>query len=339
MHHIDRLEALGSPEQSGGVPARRRFRRDGLLGTVIEVAVDSDQPTQVANGVFAEVERLADIFNWFDDASELRRWARGETAAGQELAEVLDLAEDWKRRSGGAFDPAAGALVGLWTQASEEGRVPSMIEIAEAVEVAATSGGGRTLNAVAKGWIVDQAVRREVDLGFEGTLIVNAGGDLRHVGADPIIAGIEDPRRPYDNVPPLVRVAVHNMALATSGGGRRHWIIGGRRYGHILDPRTGYPPTHVESASVLAHEVATADVMATILTIVSVAEGLALSEEADVGCCIIDDSGVLHRNERWRHAERMSSPRTTSGSPPDVGECMESRLRLSEHVAYSRSET
>ena len=149
VHHIDRLEALGSPEQSGGVPARRRFRRDGLLGTVIEVAVDSDQPTQVANGVFAEVERLEDIFNWFDDASELRRWSRGETAAGRELAEVLDLAEEWKRRSGGAFDPAAGALVGLWAQASEEGRIPSMTEIAEAIEAAATSSGGSTLNAIA----------------------------------------------------------------------------------------------------------------------------------------------------------------------------------------------
>ena len=278
------------------------------MGTAIDVIVDSypEIAERFALTVFAEIERLERVFNWFDRDSELRRWSRGETKPGKELAEVLALAELWKRRSRKGFDPAAGSLVALWARAVEEGCVPSKTEIAETLGAMNSSVDGHSLNAIAKGWIVDQAVRQGLSEGPVGNLVVNAGGDLLHHGAAPIIAGIEDPRRPFDNVPPLLRVRVDNMALATSGGSRRGWTIDGERYSHIIDPRTGWPQSHVESASVIAQDVATADAMATILTVVEVEEGLALSEEIDVGCCIIDASSAMRRNERWRHAEHMT---------------------------------
>ena len=280
-----------------------------------------DTAERIALAVFAEIERLEPVFNWFDHDGELRRWSRGETTPGEELAEVAALAELWKRRSGGGFDPAVGSLVALWTRAAEEDRVPSRTEIAETLDAMNSSSDRHSLNAIAKGWIVDQAIRQGLSEGSASNLVVNAGGDLVHHGADPIIAGIEDPRRPYDNVPPLLRVAVDNMALATSGGSRRGWTIDGERYSHIINPRAGWPQGHVDSASVIAQDGATADAMATILTVVEVAEGLALCEEVEVGCCIIDASGAVRRNERWRYAERKASATDDLGTFQGVLRC------------------
>ena len=289
--------------------SRPRFVCDGLLGTVVEITVPGAESSAsgVAEAVFDEVRRLERVFNWFDGDSELRRWSRGEAAPGEELATVVALAEYWKMRSGGAFDPAAGELVTLWQNAENDGRVPRTSEIAVTMAAMATSVHRHNLNAIAKGWIVDRAVEHVVAEGAVHSLIVNAGGDLLHLDTDPIIVGIEDPRRPHDNVPPLLRVAVDNAALATSGGSRRGWIINGARYSHIVDPRTGWPQRQIASASVIAGDVATADVVATVLTVLEVDQGLALGKELGVGCCIIDTAGIVHRNERWQQAERTAA--------------------------------
>ena len=75
--------------------------------------------------------------------------------------------------------------------------------------------------------------------------------------------GIEDPRWPFDNVPPMVQISLANAALATSGTGRRGFVVGGVKYGHVIDPRTGIPVDHVLSASVVAPDAVTAGALAT----------------------------------------------------------------------------
>src|SRR5262245_14394998 len=109
-------------------------RHHGLLGTVIELHVWAPTATVAAateGAAIREMERLEDVFNVHDAGSNFRRWQRGVDAASEELDVVLGLAETWRERSGGAFDPTVGALVELWDEAARRGRPPTGDEIAD----------------------------------------------------------------------------------------------------------------------------------------------------------------------------------------------------------------
>ena len=285
------------------------FRHHGLLGTVVELrvtAADEEEAELVDGVVIAEIERLVAVLSARDERSELRRWARGEvTEPSSELAAVLASAEEWTRRSGGAFDPRVGRAVDVWSRAAADGRVPDADELGRAVEGTPDAPPGIVdLSAIAKGWIVDRAVALGGSQTGVGSLTVNAGGDLRHVGGGSIVVGIEDPHRPYDNAPPLVAVRLGQGALATSGGARRGWRIDGRWYPHVLDPRTGRPVDRVASASVLAPDAATADVVATVLTVAEIDEGLAFVEGLEgVEALVVARDGTVSRSPGWAASE------------------------------------
>lgn len=289
----------------------------GLLGTVIELrlqATTEDDADHAKELIISEIARLEQVFNVYDDESQLRRWQHGNTVPGRELSEVLGLALTWQRRSGGAFNPAVGHLTELWSAAAARGESPTRGAIVAAVssineppyridngELTVT-GGIQTvdLNAIAKGWIVDHAAAAALNRTDTMGLTVNAGGDLLHRGSEPLVVGIEDPDRPYDNVPPLFRIELHDGALATSGGSRRGWEIAGDWFSHVLDPRTGHPVDHVASASVMAGDAATADVVATILTVLAPEEGLVFVDTlGGVGCCLVRRDGAITANQAW----------------------------------------
>ncbi len=296
-----------------------RFVHEPLLGTVVVVDIHGpDEAT--ANGVdreiVAEIRRLQAIFDSFDPTSELSRWKRGELARpSSELATVLAVARDHQVASGGRFNPAVGVLVELWRQAERTGLEPDAETLrAAAARIAeppyrivgddlVVDGdlSGIDLNALAKGWIVDKAVELVAgtypDL---ASIVVNAGGDLRHVGSVPLVVGVENPLRPFDNEPPLDVVQVRNVGLATSGRSRRGHRVGDRWHSHVLDPRNGRPVDGLASITVIAADVATADLTATVLGVISPVDAIAEAESLDIACCVVDASGTLHRTSAWR---------------------------------------
>ena len=244
---------------------RRRVRYTDLLGTVIDAETASHvgriwRPHHVLRG---EIERLTAVFDVHDESSELRRFAAGALAdAGEELSAVLALAEDWHRRSNGAFDARVGRLRRVWADAEAQGREPSPDELSSAFPRADEKPSD--LNAIAKGWIVDRAVERAAAVHGTSGVWLNAGGDVRHIGRRSLRVAIEPPSL---NGGPVDVVALRNQALATSGGAHRGWTIAGRRFSHVIDPRSGWPTTHTGSVSVVAPDAATADVLATIATV------------------------------------------------------------------------
>ncbi|MCX7621631.1 MAG: FAD:protein FMN transferase [Acidimicrobiales bacterium] len=294
----------------------------GLLGTVIEIRVRSvDQATAEAaiEAAVDEIEALERVFTVFDEDSDLNRWRRGELEPDGVLAAGLELAARWQARGRGAFEPGIGALVACWDRAAVADRLPSPAELGTAMAEMRRNAPDPhrpppwNLNAIAKGFIVDLAVGQAVGLAGVLDVMVNAGGDICHFGEDSVLVGVEDPAAPFDNAEPLVTVEVRNAAIATSGGGRRGWEIGGQWYGHVLDPRTGQPVDHTVSASVLAPDAATADVVATICTVLPPPEAKTyvdeLSDECagDVACWIVDKDRTLHRSQRARRAEVLSA--------------------------------
>lgn len=284
----------------------------GLLGTVVTVHVRAADPAAVDRALvaaFAEVDRLERVFTAFDDASDLNRWRRGELdPPGPELAVVLDRSRAWRHRSSGAYDPAAGALGARWDRAAAADRVPTDDELAAARVAMARATPDPDdpppwdLNALAKGAVADAAVAAALAVHGVVDVVVDAGGDLSHRGPEPLVVGIEDPARPHDNAAPLVRVALGDGALATSGSARKGWSIAGRWYSHVLDPRSGRPVDHVASATVLAPDAATADVVATVCSVLAPTEGTAFVDglaEPGLACFVVEPDGTQHRSRAW----------------------------------------
>lgn len=297
------------------------FSFQPIMGTVVNVTVyaGSGDPSGVADSVVADLVRIEAIFSGFRPDSNLSRWRSGDDGAlVPELAEVLAAAERWHRVSEGRFNPMAGVISAVWAEGAERGVVPSEAVLAEAVasirelpyRVDESGSIVRTgdcsllnLNAIAKGYAVDVAVRNAMESGAVSSITVNAGGDLRHCGSPALVAAVENPLRAYDNEPPLCRVTVDEQALATSGQARRGVRIGGEWFGHCLDPRTGHPVDRVASVSVLAPDAMTADAVATVLSVTG-------ADDVDsVGYLVVEPSGALRSNEVWDRAATPLSGR------------------------------
>ncbi len=309
-----------------------------VLGTVLELRIGGSAQVAAAaeERVLATIDEFERRFTVHDPGSELCRWRAGELdRPSADLVAVLAQAERWHRASDGAFHPATAEVSARWRAAATEDLLPTDDELDQLAEslrrlpyevvdgVLRRTGDSSSvdLNALAKGWIVDRAVAAAMSAtgAFPAerprSVVVNAGGDLVHVGEGSVRVGIEDPRRPHDNAPPLDRVVLAGEALATSGTARRGVRIAGRWYGHVIDPRTARPTSErtrshrtVCSSSVIAGDAATADAVATVLSVLDPDEGLAFvasmsqvaAASGGVACCIVTDDGEVHVDDRWR---------------------------------------
>ena len=309
---------MAGHDPATGPVAGHVFEHHRLLGTVIEVLVatnDEDLATVVDDAVVAEISRLEVVFSAFDPDSELCRWRRGEVSdPSSEFAELLGWVLRWHLDSTGRFNPRAGVLTELWAEAALTGVVPADDALAAGVDAISQPCfeivGGKpvvtgdcsafNLNAIAKGYIVDQALAAGTALG-PSWLCVNAGGDLAHRGSGSVRAGIENPHRPYDNEPPLTTIGISNRALATSGDARRGFRVGEQWFGHVLDPLTGRPVDVVGSISVVAADAMTADVAATVAGVMRPAEAIDYLETLDgvVAGLVIDRDRVQWSTSGW----------------------------------------
>ncbi len=181
--------------------------------------------------------------------------ANGKTVeVDQETAGLLDFAADLHRLSGGLFDISSGVLREVWTFDGSD-RVPSAADVERVLQrvgwdkvawerplLTLAPGMQIDLGGIGKEYAVDRAVELAGALNAAPCL-VNFGGDIAAVGAntgaDPWRVGIESigPSPPQS----CKRVALAHGGLATSGDARRFLLKDGVRYGHLLDPRTGWP--------------------------------------------------------------------------------------------------
>jgi FAD:protein FMN transferase len=283
-------------------PSWHRSSAEPVLGTRFSVQVLCAQQRHaesLSKLLQIEVERLENIFSVYRPHSTLSRWKDPDSVRTlrfrdhPELCEVLALAEHWRSVTGGCFTPLADEFSALWRNAEAIQVLPAQDELEAMAQtlvdprylVDANTGdvtktgdcSALSLHAIAKGWIVDRAAELAMADDGVSAVLVNIGGDLRLCGSEDVATStvaIENPLRAYDNEPPLRSIALRTGGLATSGGSRRGFSILGNWYSHVIDPRTGYPVDHVASASVFAPTAATADVLATMLSVANPAEGL-----------------------------------------------------------------
>jgi thiamine biosynthesis lipoprotein len=275
---------------SGCEDANDRLRRFEFhaLGTLIEVSlwdVGADTALAAERALIADFTRAQQEWHpWGGGAlSEFNRALRAgrEHRADAELKALITAAFPAYRSSSGLFDPAIGALVQLWGfhhEASATAPPPAQainawlahrpvysdLKFDNGVANSSNPAVWLDFGAFAKGYAIDQAIERLRRLGIRNA-IINAGGDLRAIGARgnrPWRIGIRQPRGA--GIMASIEIA-GNESLVTSGDYERFFIHDGVRYHHILDPRTGYPAPGCMSVTVAHQSAAVADAAATAL--------------------------------------------------------------------------
>ncbi|HKJ25470.1 MAG TPA: FAD:protein FMN transferase [Myxococcota bacterium] len=257
----------------------------------------------------------ARMSTWRED-SELSRFNADRStdwwSVSDATARVVEEALRVHRRSAGAFDPTVGPLVALWGFGPAPRRLapPSAAAVREALErVDAAALSVRRdppalrkarpalsldLSAAAKGFAVDEVVRVLRSAGAE-RFLVEIGGELRArgegPGGGPWPVAVEAPRPgpPRAGWP----LGLRDAALATSGDYRDAFVWRGRRYSHILDPRTGRPVEHdLVSVSVLAAEALHADAWATALLVLGPEDGWRVAEREGLAVLFVREGAA-----------------------------------------------
>ncbi|MFP6739201.1 MAG: FAD:protein FMN transferase, partial [Planctomycetota bacterium] len=265
-----------APEPARADPAGNspvlRSRLDGVMGTQLKITVIGTDPALLDRAMEAaagEVKRVEDLMtDW--RASELTSLnesaGQGPREVPRELAAIISRAIELHRLTGGGFDITFAAAGKLWSFKTAPKSLPDPGEIkaalqlvnAGAVKVSAADNtvelpAGMTigLGGIAKGYGVDRAMKILMDHGIRNA-IVDAGGDMKILGkkfGEPWEIAIKHPRRKERA---LAVLNLNNTCLVTSGDYERFFELEGKRYHHIIDPRTGYPARGCMSASVVA---------------------------------------------------------------------------------------
>ncbi|MBK1654600.1 FAD:protein FMN transferase [Allochromatium vinosum] len=242
---------------------------------------DAAETRRVAESVIADVQRLERRYSRYRDDSLTSAINRVAAVAGRcevdaETAALLNYADTCYRESDGLFDITSGVLRRAWR--FENACAPEPEAIAALLDRVGWDrvvwkrpflsfgqpGMEIDFGGIGKEYAADRAAALCLDAGIRNGLI-NLGGDVRVIGplpdGDPWRIGIRDPERPETL---LGGVLMTGGALATSGDYARFLRIAGRRYGHILDPRTGWPVLGLVSVSVIAASCLVAGSLSTI---------------------------------------------------------------------------
>lgn len=235
-----------------------------------------------ARAALDEIDRLEAELSVFRETSVIselnRRAARGPVPAPPQIVDLLTRCQWWHQETGGAFDITTTPLSRCWGFLRRQGRVPDDAEIEAArglvgldgVRIDSTAGtvayrqSGIELNlgAIGKGYALDRAGAVMRSAGVPDALLSAGRSSLLGIGGrdggwwidivSPLVSG-----------GPIAGLRLRNAAVGTSGAGEQFVIADGRRYGHVIDPRTGWPASGTLSATVVASDAATADALST----------------------------------------------------------------------------
>jgi FAD:protein FMN transferase len=267
---------------------------------IMAYADDSLRLSRVVEKAYRRVDTLNDIFSDYSETSEVSRLCKNARVGewqtiSAELYSVLVLSTAASKTSKGAFDVTVGNIVKLWRRARKEKVLPN----AEQIKIALSKTGwpfleGQQLEntckvrfykpgmlldfgGIVKGYAAQEAVRILTEHGFPAC-IADAGGDLA-IGQKPPnmegwFVGVSLPQEGNSLLPQLLQLK--NQAVATSGDMYNYLAIKGKRYSHIVNPKTGLGLTHQRNVTIIAPDGAQADWLATACSVLSVKKALRL---------------------------------------------------------------
>lgn len=271
----------------------------------------------------AEIDRLDAMMTDWKEQSPLMdiNYAAGRHAVRTppELLFLIKRSLDISRMSDGAFDISFAGAGKLWNWRAPDPRIPDAETVRRSLEnvdyrsivvderagtVFLSKPGMRIgLGAIAPGYAADQAMGKIRALGIRDA-VVDMSGDILAMGTKegrPWQIGIRHPRKDGAN---LAVIGLSNGAVSTSGDYERYFIKDGKRYCHIIDPRTGYPADRCRSVTVTAPVLAVADGLATAVFVLGPEKGMELIERLEgVGAVIVSADGQVHVSQALRGLE------------------------------------
>ncbi|MFQ5770111.1 MAG: FAD:protein FMN transferase [bacterium] len=274
----------------------KRFLMDTLVSITIYAHHEPDKWREQVAATFEAMQRIENLTSSYRDASEI---GRINLRAGQaplkvspDVLEIVREAQEVSAMSQGAFDITILPLQRLWNFKSPEPVVPMVnailekrrftdfrkIVIDDSTIFLPEKGMGMDLGGIAKGYAVDRAVDILKSMGYQDFLVA-AGGDLRAISG-PLTAGrrkiwVRHPRR-RDSF--FATITIDEGAVATSGDYEKYFEINGKRYHHILNPKTGYPSSPVVSVTIVAATTSLADAFATAAFVLGPERGMEFIE-------------------------------------------------------------
>lgn len=300
----------GEPVLSESRPAM------GTLATVTLAGVPEAGARPGIDAAFAVFARVDWSMNEWRSDSPLSllnaRAGHGWVPLPGDLCEVLRLAKRGAIRTGGLFDPTWAALSDLWRFDETAPGPPDPARLRAAcplvnhrgLELRARRGGGCEarlaragmkvgLGGIAKGWALDAAARALRALGYRDFLL-QAGGDLYASGTrggSPWPVGVRDPRG--GRLDAIATVQVSDRAFSTSGDYEQSFEKEGRRYHHLIDPRTCEPARASRAVSVLATSAVDAEILGKALFVAGGRDALALAARLGAEAIVVTASGEV----------------------------------------------
>ncbi len=280
------------------------------MGTPCDIQLFARNPArarEAADAVIADVQRLEALYSRYRETSFLSEINRAAALGGsiqvdEETAALLDYAVTCYEQSDGLFDITSGILRQAWT--FQAGRLPEQRLIDELLEKIGwhkvkwqrpmlsffVPGMELDLGGVVKEYAVDRAATLCLSHGVRHG-VINLGGDIKVIGpradGSPWRVGIRHPRQ-QDGL--LDTIDLYQGALASSGDYERCIMVNGVRYGHVLNPKTGWPVRHLAAVSVVGDFCVVAGSASTI-AMLKEDEGKAWLEDLGLPCLWVDVNG------------------------------------------------
>jgi len=272
-----------------------------LLNTVVEITIYDRNSQKIIDELFDQIQSMENRYNRYIAGSELSQINNNPgtfVSVSEDTFELIEQSLYFSTISNGLFDISIGPLIDIWGINQENPKVPSRAEIDSAKEridyrnisinkenlaVSITEGMSLDIGAIAKGFITDKLVsvlrEKKVD-----SALLNLGGNLYLHGSKPDgsswTIGIRDPfglQGEYIGI-----IALKDMSIVTSGIYERFFEEDGKRYHHILNPKTGYPEDNeLASVSIISPSSTICDGLSTTCFLLGLDDGMELIESLD----------------------------------------------------------
>jgi thiamine biosynthesis lipoprotein len=293
-----------------------------LMGSRFDITALAETDTlawQAVQAGIQEIARIERLISSWDPASQTSAVNRNAGIApvvvDKELYDLVFRAQKVAQLTKGAFDISFASMDRIWRFDGSLKELPDPAEVETARRhidwqkiilnpekqtlFLQEEGMKIGFGAIGKGYAANRAKAIMAKMpGVTGGL-VNAAGDLLAWGASPKAEGwtikIADPK---DKAQALGWLQIKDMAVVTSGDYERFLEFDGKRYAHIIDPRTGYPTTGIKSVTIVCPDAELADALATSVFVLGKTAGLQLINQLNgVACLIVTDDDELLRSD------------------------------------------
>jgi thiamine biosynthesis lipoprotein len=292
-----------------------------LMGSRFEITVvaqNSKKADEYIDLAIAEVKRIEKLISSWDEQSQTnqinKQAGRSPVRVSPELFALIERSMAISKISDGAFDISYACMDTLWTFDGSMTDLPSaelindrlkkigykniLLDANNSIVFLSKPGMKIGFGGIGKGYAADRAMSLLVEKGVSAG-IINASGDMITWGRQP--DGSEWKvaiTNPLDKGHAYATLPASDRAVVTSGNYEKFIEINGKRYSHIIDPRTGYPAQGLLSATVFAQQAEKADALATAIFVLGFEAGINLVNQLpDVECILVDEQGNLHTSQ------------------------------------------